>query len=324
MTGSTPLDVIIGLVFIYLLYSLLATTLAEALSDIFRWRMRNLRYYIQLMLTDDVSPFRRIHWFIHPPSNQDFAQHFLDLPSIRNLTKTRRGSNSSGSSYMDSGTFAEGLIDLLAQGRPEASDAERIAAALEEGRSSGTIEAGTAAHLQRMLQKSNNDMAKFRVFVKKWFDDTMERSASNYKQWLQRVLFTLGLVLAIAFNVDSIEIAKKLASDAVLSASFADAAALAIKDSSTTDALNAKLKPYLEEANQSLGLGWGQSPWETFSNEGSLDGKALLLALLGWLLTAFAISLGAPFWFDLLNKLMKVRSALPQSSASSEKKESKQ
>jgi hypothetical protein len=30
---------------------------------------------------------------------------------------------------------------------------------------------------------------------------------------------------------------------------------------------------------------------------------------IGWLLTALAISLGAPFWFDLLNKLVKLRAA---------------
>ena len=30
----------------------------------------------------------------------------------------------------------------------------------------------------------------------------------------------------------------------------------------------------------------------------------------GWLLTAFAVSFGAPFWFDLLSKFMTVRSTL--------------
>jgi hypothetical protein len=32
--------------------------------------------------------------------------------------------------------------------------------------------------------------------------------------------------------------------------------------------------------------------------------------LLGWLITAFAVSLGAPFWFDLLNKIMVIRSTV--------------
>jgi hypothetical protein len=30
---------------------------------------------------------------------------------------------------------------------------------------------------------------------------------------------------------------------------------------------------------------------------------------LGWLITAFAVSLGAPFWFDLLNKFVNVRAS---------------
>ena len=30
----------------------------------------------------------------------------------------------------------------------------------------------------------------------------------------------------------------------------------------------------------------------------------------GWLLTAFAVSLGAPFWFDLLNRVMVIRSTV--------------
>ncbi len=31
---------------------------------------------------------------------------------------------------------------------------------------------------------------------------------------------------------------------------------------------------------------------------------------LGWILTAVAISMGAPFWFDMLNKVVAVRSSV--------------
>lgn len=42
----------------------------------------------------------------------------------------------------------------------------------------------------------------------------------------------------------------------------------------------------------------------------NLDPTVLLLSFFGWILTAFALSLGAPFWFDLLQKLVQVRSSL--------------
>jgi hypothetical protein len=32
-------------------------------------------------------------------------------------------------------------------------------------------------------------------------------------------------------------------------------------------------------------------------------------SIFGWLITALAISLGAPFWFDLLNKFINLRNA---------------
>jgi len=37
--------------------------------------------------------------------------------------------------------------------------------------------------------------------------------------------------------------------------------------------------------------------------------KIFLTVLGGWLATIAALSLGAPFWFDLMNKVANVRSA---------------
>jgi hypothetical protein len=36
------------------------------------------------------------------------------------------------------------------------------------------------------------------------------------------------------------------------------------------------------------------------------------LVFLGWVITALAVSLGAPFWFDLLNRVVKIRTGGPQ------------
>ena len=62
-----------------------------------------------------------------------------------------------------------------------------------------------------------------------------------------------------------------------------------------------------------LPIGWNNEDPRTrwsWPNEG-----AFWLKLLGWLLTAFAISLGAPFWFDMLNKVMNIRASVkPHSS----------
>lgn len=53
-------------------------------------------------------------------------------------------------------------------------------------------------------------------------------------------------------------------------------------------------------------IGWDDGQFERLTGK---DGSLALwtATLLGWLITAFAITLGAPFWFDLLGKLVKLR-----------------
>ena len=57
--------------------------------------------------------------------------------------------------------------------------------------------------------------------------------------------------------------------------------------------------------------------WNVGLPKRAVDGKVVVPAqtdwlqtLLGWLITAFAATLGAPFWFDLLNKVSVVRSTV--------------
>jgi hypothetical protein len=56
-----------------------------------------------------------------------------------------------------------------------------------------------------------------------------------------------------------------------------------------------------------LPIGWSRGADERRGLPNSL-GDAFM-KLIGLSLTAFAVSLGAPFWFDLLNKLVNVRAA---------------
>ena len=60
-------------------------------------------------------------------------------------------------------------------------------------------------------------------------------------------------------------------------------------------------------ADLNLPIGWTDRAWSDFRDAGV---KEQLYAGLGWLLTAFALSFGAPFWFDVLNKIMIIRSTV--------------
>ena len=53
MTGSVALDVVIGLIFIYLLFSLFGTIIMEIINSLLGLRARNLRYALRRMLMDE-------------------------------------------------------------------------------------------------------------------------------------------------------------------------------------------------------------------------------------------------------------------------------
>ena len=59
---------------------------------------------------------------------------------------------------------------------------------------------------------------------------------------------------------------------------------------------------FITEHLSELPLGWTNVPDVNNFKEG-------VLRFLGIFITVIAVSLGAPFWFDILNRLIKIRAA---------------
>jgi hypothetical protein len=141
------------------------------------------------------------------------------------------------------------------------------------------------------------------------------------------VLLALGLVVAVGMNVDSIRIALTLWNNPIARQAAVDVAQKYIeKNPVRTSGKGDDFQKIKDEANtltsvsQTLPVPFGwQSEIETnsnsFGNIGFWSKKVI-----GWFVTALALSLGAPFWFDMLNKFMMVRSSVKPKG---EKKDSK-
>ena len=72
------------------------------------------------------------------------------------------------------------------------------------------------------------------------------------------------------------------------------------KDTVDSRANFVKLKGmYSEHIVSPLGLGWGQSKPTTWWD--------WLTKVVGWLLTGVAVTMGAPFWFEMLKKLLALK-----------------
>jgi hypothetical protein len=110
-------------------------------------------------------------------------------------------------------------------------------------------------------------------------------------------------------NLDAITITQSLATDPALrSVLIAEAEAASKADTSQQVDASARFKDARAKLSQlGLPIGWSEEDPVRALPSGV---KPWGMKLLGLLLTALATSLGAPFWFDLLKRVMLVRAGL--------------
>lgn len=349
MTGNVALDVVIGLVFIYSLYSLFVTTIVEFLASLFSWRSRKLNAAIQRMLDDDTG--------------NGFANTFYNQPLIKYLgekdSKVKRWLKvPNHPSYLQARNFSMAVIHML---HGDKSSGEFNIAKLRNELETGTLkDTQSAKYLLSLLNNSQENLEKFKTHLETWFDDTMERTSGWYKRKATYISLVVGVLMAMFFNVDSILIVKQLSKDPKARAQLVELAGNLSRDTTLlpaslrTEILSTQLTKLQSLSDTSMQiLSISRDPAKAFlpinfyvrvdKRTTELNGikkhtcftwcslqvqKFLgflfnlwfddFYNLIGCLITAVALSLGAPFWFDLLNKLVKLKSSLsPKKSDSS-------
>ena len=279
MFGSQILEVVIGIIFVYWLLSLISSSLNEIISRIFSMRARDLERGIRNLLED--------------PDGTELAKKFYDHSLIRGLK--RKGKNPS---YIPSRTFALALMDIITPadfkgGLKKFEEIKDIVAKIQ-------VDKLKEAMLP-LINKAEFRLNKVYENIEDWFNDAMESVSSWYKQKTQLIVILLALIISVAFNADTLMITNNFYEDAALRASVAAIAEEAIRQpvSPESEPSLEKIKQYQEELLEvQLPLGWYEIP------KGIGD---WVMKVLGLLLTTVAVSLGAPFWFDLLNKFVSLR-----------------
>ncbi len=374
MFSSTVLDVAIGMVFVYLLLSLLCSAAAEVIAGIFNLRAKNLEAGIRSLFSDGFGPggnafVRQI--YEHGLVRALYRDEAIDLVPAPHVAVTTLYTEPTGSagrqlpSYIPSRTFGLALVDILASGNASAGsgNANPIPAPAEAkppGNSNPVMasiqntldslpSSSAKQALQSLLLSSNNEVANLQDNFEDWYNDAMDRAAGWYKRQNQWILLGLGLLVAIVVNANSITLARVLWVDpgireaTVRSASdylkanptvpnnnvkttqacaaaaadpkdSAKAKACADQTAADLDLLRKKINAVSDaESKTLLPIGWRDPLWEGHFFTPPQHGdhiKLFLISLTGWFLTAIALSMGAPFWFDLLNKFMVVRSTI--------------
>ena len=187
--------------------------------------------------------------------------------------------------------------------------------------------------LQNLWTRAGSDFTKFRKEVEDWFDREMSRVSGWYSRWAQWIMIAVAFVIVVSLNVSAVTIGKALWTDPTLRTTTADAAQQIVSTSTTTAPTTttsttvgtsnasttnpatpspttappptiAPAPPANSQTLQGIGLpiGWNSTAWPGLN-------WYLGLHLLGIIMVAIAASFGAPFWFDLLNRLVNLRAA---------------
>lgn len=324
MFGSEILDLTIGLVFLYLLISLIVSTLYELAEAWLKMRAVDLERSIRQLLDDPDGTCMARKLYEHPLVFTLFQGNYTSSERVKNpLLRLLSGTNLP--SYIPKRNFALALMDIVlpatpkelsgttgatipqitsvAMGTPTTS-LKPLRDAICDGKDTPVGKA-----LLALLDAAGDDVNGARKNIEDWYDSAMDRIAGWYKRRAQVVALVLGLCIAIIINADTFAIGNSLLHDSAMRDSLV-AAAQEYAQSRPEDAKGDPEKRILENLDriESLGLpvGWAQNDIRRMP----LTPEGWLVKGIGWLLTAIAVSLGAPFWFDLLNKVMVIRSTV--------------
>lgn len=310
MFGSEILEVAIGLIFIFLLLSIICSALREVIEAKVKSRAAYLEHGIRELLHDRSGKGLASSLYNHPLVYSLFASKYEPPAEPTDVPKMfARGGDLP--SYIPSKNFALALMDMATRGRDTdaiSSDPNAPAITMETLRTN-VLNLGNQA-VQRVLlialDSARGDLDRAQKNIEAWFDSSMDRVSGWYKRSTQWILFFIGLGLAIGLNVNTIVIADYLYKNQDVREALVARAELAAKDPASVNSYEAAKKE-LQAAR--LPIGWddwrllrADEPWDQWDD--------IFTPMLGWLLTALAVSMGAPFWFDLLNKVMVIRSTV--------------
>lgn len=179
----------------------------------------------------------------------------------------------------------------------------------------------------KSTDQSLSDLERIHHEIADWFEQSINHSSGVYKRNAKGLSFLIGIVISVLFNINTFNIIHALKNQPVNSALNESAVTIlndqelldnCISEQANPDLNNSDKKQkcslLIQELSQDLQLNLPVlAGWDTEKNlleqlcENIVKTKGL--ALIGWIITALAISMGSPFWFQILGKIINVRNS---------------
>jgi hypothetical protein len=321
------LEVAIGLVFVWLVISIATLEFQNRITGLLNWRADHLENSILNMFKD-------------PNLMKSFYEHPLIAelaPKDKNGAPIMKKGKPRQTDYVPSATFAKVACEVIMNaGKPgdrvpldsmSLDQMKEGAKALAQSNPNlAQINQYLLPRMERSVSNIEEKVSEYRRNTENWFNDVMTQASVGYKVRAQRMAFWIGLTIAIFINIDTIHIAQKLWQEptarAVIVAqaqrevqgptppeniSFSTARSLNFPAGWTTTALDVNscrsidIKDY-QLVIRSAGKCLAVTSLPAFNNA-----WGWIVKVAGYILSAFAAAQGAPFWFDVLKKLVGIK-----------------
>ena len=165
-------------------------------------------------------------------------------------------------------------------------------------------------------EELEQDIDKFQQEIEQWFNRSLDRASGVYKRNAKGVAIIIGFLVAVASNADTMHIVDRLSKDTVLRGTISNYATDAVEKNGNLDEVSKQVRSELNTVG--LPIGWNsynlnQQAQEEFrlpTFQEGVDGVQIpfVKRVLGWSISGVAISMGSGFWFDLLGKVINVKS----------------
>jgi len=319
---SHYLDVAIGLSYTFLAVSLLCSATREAIASLFQTRAKVLLDGVLTILHESAGKPRlsgigaSIKRLLRMDSGFNLAKLGADSLSAAVMSHpliTGMAQQGRMPSYIPSAIFARAFVSTLTTKYGKGHTAALLLANVGNE--------GLSRTLLAIMGEGPDDVAALENAVRIWYDTVMDRITGWYKRRSQLVLFCVGLFYAGAMNIDALQLSQRLWRDNIAASALAqqgaDAIATGAMKPPVAAAAGAPAPTPLSQMTeakkdlqtvQALPIGWPSARFDGAQGKGAgAFMAALAFALMGWIITAFASSLGSPFWFDGIGWLLALR-----------------
>ena len=300
MDLTVIIQVAIGILFVWIILAVITSQIQEWVSSIFVWRANMLESTILQMLGDpDLTNKVYSHPLIQGLYSNNGKRKPAGIPEDKfALVLFEQIMNADQTAAEVKDTFDRLKQNVAKLKTAEDHELQNFALSLD------TLLIG----VEHKAEDATHAITEARQRVESWFNNSMERLGGGFRRRMQIIAIITGITVSAALNVDTAAIVTALWKDPVVRQAVATEAGQ-LPESTTTQLNQPNQQPQppptakeildsMDKLNAlALPIGWSPKNMP-------VSASGWVAKLIGILLSGMAAAQGAPYWFDLMRKLV--------------------